>query len=145
MRTVVYPLPGAADAAVKGQSAQQQSDNYGDKLVKYIPAEVIAFFLPAYTLAAKLQNLWWVGWLILVLSTLALIGYLLLRSDQNNPPHWYFYILSVGAFLAWAVGTSSAGVDLFHLDQSEITGKLIVMGAVFLIPLVDELLTRYLP
>lgn len=140
VRTVVYPSAKQALPA----AVVQQPDSFGDKLVKYIPAEVIGFFLPAYALATKLTGHKWVGWAILVLSSLGLVGYLLIRADKNNPPRPYFYLLSVAAFLAWVVGTSSAGGDLFCLDQPEITGKLIVMGAVFLIPLADELLTRYL-
>ena len=106
---------------------------------------MIGFFLPAYALVQRLEGLWWVGWVVFVTSALGLGGYLFIQSDKDKPPRWYFYLLSILAFVAWAVGTSSAGAELFKLPQPEITGKLIVMAAVFLVPLVDELLTRLIP
>jgi membrane protein DedA with SNARE-associated domain len=155
VRHVVYPsahqtkiAPELAAAAAAAED-QQQPDGYGDKLVKYIPAEVIAFFLPAYALAAKLdhfkEDLEWIGWLLVVGAAFGAVGYLLVKADKSKPPRWYFYPLSVLAFLGWAVGTSTAVAELFDLTQPDITGKLIVMAAVFVIPLIDELLTRYLP
>lgn len=144
VRTVVHPSKARAPVAPEGAQVQQPPDTFGDKLVKYIPAEVIAFFLPAFALARALK-LEWVDWLVLALAAFGLVGYLLIKADKTHPPRPYFYLLSLVAFFAWAAGTSSAGEDLFCFSQPDITGKLIVMGAVFLVPLVDELLTRYLP
>ena len=51
------------------------------------------------------------------------------------------------SFLAWACGTSTVGTDLFNWPtaSAEATGKLIVTSAVFLIPLLDGLLTKLFP
>ncbi len=161
VRTVVYrqpvqaqnPIPEMANPRTSNvdppppPASTAPKDEFGDKLVKYIPAEVIAFFLPAYALAksADPAGLAWLPYALVVVAGLGLVGYLLIRAPKDNPPRWYFYVLSVVAFLAWIAGTSAAGADVFHLVQVEITGKLILMAAVFAIPLLDELLTRFLP
>jgi hypothetical protein len=45
--------------------------------------------------------------------------------------------------LAWALGTSSVGQDLANLP--DYVSKLAVLSAVFLVLMIDELLTKYLP
>jgi uncharacterized membrane protein AbrB (regulator of aidB expression) len=152
VRNVVYPsrLQARMSDKVAGVAAdaedQQQPDDYGDKLVKYIPAEVIAFFLPAYALAAKLNNFSdRIGWLLVGIAVLGTVGYLLVKADKTKPPRWYFYLLAVLAFLGWAIGTTTEVAELFNLPQPELSGKLVVFVTVFFVPLVDGLLTRYLP
>lgn len=149
IRTVVYPTPGSHAAEV--QPADTPRDSYGDKLVKYIPAEVIGFYVPAYALAKQVGTQGngaqgnWAQWVVLALCTLGTVGYLFVRANQEKPPRWYFYLLSSLAFLAWALGTSMAGSELFQLENADVLGKLIVTAAVFLIPLIDDLLTKLLP
>ncbi len=153
VRTVVYPphsrstSPRAAAAPAQADDGGgQQPDDYGDKLVKYIPAEVIAFFLPAYALAAKLTDFSdRIGWLLVGVAVLGTVGYLLVKADKTKPPRLYFYILAVFAFLGWAIGTTTEVAELFKLPQPELSGKLVVFVTIFVVPLVDELLTRYLP
>jgi len=127
-RTIVYPVAGA-----KGGEA----DTWGDKLVKYIPAEVIAFYVPMYALVESAQP--WAAWLVLGLGALGTLGYLRVFLVPPGPPRFYFYVLSVVAFAAWAVGTSSIGSRLWHMPTwaEEVT----ILAAVFLIPLTDELAT----
>lgn len=141
IRTVVHSAPirpqGAEDADI------QTKDNYSDKLVKYIPAEVIAFYLPMYTyvLSSVTVN----GavtsktplFVVLLISLLGVVGYMYVRRSPTT--NWYFYALSAVAFLAWAIGTSSVGQNLFGLP--ELYNKVILMTGIFLVPMFDELLS----
>ena len=144
-RTIVYPLPPhsnrAAMAAAGNPQPASPPDRYGDKLVKYIPAEVIGFYVSVYALVQ--QKGIWAQVLILVVCLFGTIGYLLMRADPAHPPRMYFYVLAVVAFLAWALGTSTLGQDTVNLP--DYISKLAVLSAVFLVPMIDELLTKYLP
>ena len=152
-RTVVYPSPATqkipADPAVEAVTSPttetSKEDGFGDKLVKYIPAEVIAFYVSGYILAGQLGKA--AQWVVLAACLLGTAAYLFVRADKVNPPRWYFYVLAIISFLAWAVGTSTAGADLFMwpTNKAEIMGKFIVTAAVFLVPLTDELLTKLFP
>lgn len=160
-RTIVYPSATQNKAAqtkgsevrADGNESTQSGDDYGDKLVKYIPGEVLAFFLPAWALFANEgtseaeSTMTW-RWIVFFVALVATVGYLLLRAPKQGetpaPPPWYFYVLSALAFVAWAIGTTDAGQVLFCLS-SEVGSKFIIMAAVLLIPMIDGLLTRYLP
>lgn len=153
-RTVVYPSPVtqrtltevmAPDTVAPQMNEPPKADGFADKLLKYIPAEVIAFFVSGYVLAGQLGKT--AEWVVLVVCLLGTPAYLFVIADKVKPPRWYFYVLAMLSFLAWAAGTSTVGDDLFHwsTDKPEILGKFIISAAVFLIPLTDELLTRLLP
>lgn len=86
-----------------------------------------------------------IGWLLVGVAVLGTVGYLLVRADKAKPPRWYFYPLAVAAFLGWAIGTTIEVAELFNLSQPELSGKLVIMATIFVVPLIDELLTRYLP
>ncbi len=141
IRTVVHSAPIRPEADTDPDV--QTKDNYSDKLVKYIPAEVIAFYLPMYTyvLSSVTEN----GeitsktplFVVLVISLLGLVGYMYVRRSSTT--NWYFYALSAVAFLAWAIGTSPVGQNLF--DLPELYNKVILMTGIFLVPMFDELLS----
>ena len=152
-RSVVYPTRTTQKTTPESTPAGSQAtsnggdpgDGFGDKLLKYIPAEVIAFYVTGYVLAGMVNEL--VQWVVLVSGFLGTAGYLIARADTAKPPKWYFYLLAAASFLAWACGTSTVGTDLFNWPtaSAEATGKLIVTSAVFLIPLLDGLLTKLFP
>jgi len=137
-RTIVYPR-AAKRAAAAGGSASAP-DELSEKLLKYIPGEVIAFYVPIYALVPKEPA--WGRWLILALAALGGLGYLIARADKTAPPRFYFYVLAVVAFLAWALGTSTVGTDLWALPDW--VNRVAIPAAVFLVPMVDEVLTRLL-
>lgn len=131
IRTAVYPpKPGSKGSALP--------DEWGDKIVKYIPAEVLAFYIPAWALV-ETQSLG--SWFVFFVGLFGTIAYLLVRADRANPPRWYFYALAAAAFIAWVIGTTTSGAVLFHLP--EWSAEVTVLGAVFLIPLIDEIVTKY--
>ncbi len=139
-RTIVYPPRRVAGGQVA--AAGETGDPYTEKVAKYVPAEVLGFFLPA-TVLANNNNI-----LLLACFIVGLIGtplYLFTTSsgqpDEKKPrPHFYF--LALIAFAAWAVGTSGITARFFGLDTNAATFVLAV--AVFLIPGLDQLVTKFL-
>jgi hypothetical protein len=149
IRTVLYPSKDAVTEPVLQAAigaSDQPPDDYRAKLVKYIPAEVIGFFIPAYALVSRngsdtsASGSATAQIVVVVVSLVGLVGYLYVSSAKERPPRLFYYVLSILAFLAWAVGTSSVGQDVFHLPER--LNEFTVLVAVFLIPMVDELLTR---
>lgn len=142
-RFIRYPrAPGAVVAATS------TTDGYAGKLVKYIPGEVIAFFTPISALigaagssnsSAAGSN---TGWLIAVtvVGALAAPAYVFVGAAASVRP--YTYVLSTVAFVAWAFGVSppldaAAGLSAVAVGVS--------LGcAVFLIPLIDQVVTKVL-
>jgi hypothetical protein len=115
-----------------------QPDAYKDKLLKYVPAETVAVFLPAYALARTQGTT--AAVVTTLVALLGSLGYLRLRASPTAPPRWFFYALSGVAFLGWALGTSSLGRDV--LGWSDALSSLVVLGTVFLVPLADEAFER---
>jgi hypothetical protein len=109
-------------------------------LTKYIPGEVIAFFLPAYSLVQPEGRT--MQWLTLVIGMVGAVIYLVARTDRQTPPRWYFYVLSGLAFPAWAIGTTTVGSDLWGISPGVSTYTALVTA--FLVPAIDEALTRVL-
>lgn len=152
-RTVVYAFPAVHQTRVKTLSASTteskneptSKDGFEGKLLKYIPAEVIAFYVSVYVMADRLGHT--AKWGVLIAGLFGTGAYLFIRADKAKPPKWFFYVLAMVSFFAWAVGTSTVGADLFRWpsDTAEFMGKFILTAAVFLIPLTDELLTKLLP
>jgi len=117
-----------------------QEDGYVDKLIKYVPAEVVAVFAPLSAVLASRRGLL----IILALACLlATPGYLFLTA-QNKPadlkPLPHYYVLATIAFAAWALGVSTALDSVLNLGTLEV--GLILGLSVLLIPLVDGLLAK---
>lgn len=109
-------------------------DTYAERLVKYIPAEAMAFFLPTYALADSDA----IRWLVLLLATAGDLVLLALsaaaarrgivaETETQRQARRYSYVLSIVAFFAWAVGTSDLGVQLFGLTEE--VGRIILFGS----------------
>lgn len=136
-RTVVPPVAfRAPDGA-----APVGGDSLPERLVKYVPAETLAFFVPLAASIGTHRH----GLLIaaLVAGLVGTIGYLWLAAQRAKPderPLPHFYVLAATAFLCWAVGTSANVSALVRIDQT--TAGVILGFAVFLVPLLDEVLIR---
>jgi len=133
-RTVVPP------ARMRGPDPSAGGDAFAERLVKYVPAETLAFFVPAAALLGTGHRPWLI--VALVIGVLGTAGYLLQATpkDPDERPRPHYYVLACVAFLSWAIGTTPAVAALIHLDQ---TGAAFVLAAaVFLIPLADGLLNR---
>lgn len=134
------PPSGAAAGGPPGGGPPSGEDGYLDKLVKYVPAEVVAVFAPT---AAVLGNRHGLLIALAIVCLLATPGYLFLTA-QNQPanlqPLPHYYVLATIAFVAWALGVSQDLDKLFGLDG--IVVAFILTAAVVLIPLVDGLLAK---
>lgn len=120
---------------------EPEADSYSERLVKFVPAEVLAFFVPA---AANWADDDTALAVICIVGLIATPLYLWLRArdlDEKRQGHlaWYF-TLSTVAFAAWALGTSAASSELLGLSPR--TGTLILTLAAFLIPLLDEVFDK---
>ncbi len=137
-RTIVYPSRLAG--ALETDRAGKPTDSYLEKLTKYVPAEVLGFFMPAAALVSENTALLIV---CLVIGAAATPGYLWLTSQTQpaaNRPRWFFYVLAVIAFLAWTASASEPVTNMLGLQQN--VAGFILMAAVFVIPFADQLLTR---
>ena len=115
-------------------------DSFPERLVKYVPAETLAFFVPvAALLGSDRRALLIVALLVGVVGT---VGYLLQTapSGPDERPRPHYYVLACLAFLAWAIATTPAVADLIHLDH--VGAAFVLAVAVFLIPIADALLNR---
>ena len=119
-------------------------DDYITKLIKYVPAEVVAAFTGLTAAAAAVGDnaVWW----IFAIGILATVGYYY-RSAYKLPPtdrpRPYFYVLSVVAFVIWSLAVNESIRGLFDMD-ARVSEFFLVVGA-FLIPFVDEMLTIFYP
>jgi hypothetical protein len=80
---------------------------------------------------------------VVVAGLAGTVGYLWLAAQRVDPqerPRPHFYVLAGLAFLCWALGTNAAVSALIHVDQQ--TGAVALGLAVFLIPMLDEILLR---
>ena len=125
---------GPGDGA-GGEPAKLPTDDYLAKLVKYIPAEVIAFFTPIAAFLGDNDGP------ILVLALAGAAGTLIwiyansLKVPREQAARWFTYLLGVLAFAAWALGISSglrAAVGI-----SDDWAGVILAIAVFILPGLD--------
>jgi hypothetical protein len=135
-RTVVPPvrLRGAARETAGG-------DGLPERLVKYVPAETLAFFVPLAPIVGPDRDALLV--VVVVAALIGTVGYLWLNGSRLEPderPRPHFYALAGLAFLAWALGISTLVQDLVGVD--EIAAAVVLAVAVFLIPLIDGVLSR---
>ena len=160
-RTVVYPRTTAVPSSqgartrvpagrTRGLEAEEPPtpsaspptpvDGYVDKLIKYVPAEVVAIFAP---LSAALASRHGLLMILAVICLVATPGYLFLTAQDKSAdlqPLPHYYVLATIAFAAWALGVSTELGSIVKLDAVEV--GLILGGSVLLIPLIDGLLAR---
>jgi len=136
MRVPRYPT--AAGALEGGQT--NPPDGFPEKLAKYVPAEVLAFYVPALGLTGVRTD----HVALLLLTAVGVVGtvlYLVVAARKqpgSNAPVW-FYALAALAFLGWAIGTVPEVAGLTGLSAGVVS--LVLPISVFLIPGIDEAIT----
>lgn len=161
------PQEGMIRSVVHGE----YEDRYAAKLVKYIPAEVLAAFIPLVALAAKASSgpdSAWV-WTTIGIGAVAVVGYhrwqstdvlkenlraahapgsdefwderRLTRELEKRQPHSYFYLLAVVAFAAWALVTALPVREAVGVSSAQ--AEYIVGAVTFVLPLVDATLDHF--
>lgn len=136
-RAVVPPNPRSAAR----RSDSPPSDGLPEKLVKYVPAETLAFFVPTSAVLGSDHDA--VLAAAIAIGAVGTAGYLWLAARNESPdrrPRRHFYPLAVVAFLCWALGTSANVMDMVGIDA---TASGAILGfAIFLVPLADGLLNE---
>lgn len=137
-RTVVPPVRfrGEKESGVGG-------DDFPVRMAKYVPAETLAFFVPAAAWIGSGNNAALTA--VVLIGLLGTIGYLWLagqRAEPDERPLPHFYALAGLAYLCWTVGVSSHAAALVHLDAT--VGGVVLTAAVFLIPMLDDVGNRLL-
>ena len=134
-RTVV---PGRKREQRRTGVAADAGDPLPDRLIKFVPAETLAFFVPAAAALGSDRD----GLLItaVVVGAIGTAGYLWTRrpSDPTEQPRPIFYGLAVAAFVAWALTTAPSFASMLGLD--DVATGFILLAAIFLIPLADTIL-----
>jgi hypothetical protein len=129
---------------VRVRGGGDSGDGLSEKLVKYVPAETLAFFVPISAGLGSSRD--GVLLLVIIVAAVGTVGYLWTNGRtlaMDKRPRSHFYLLAVIAFLAWALGTNANVADLVGMDTT-VAG--VVLGcAIFLIPLVDEVITTVRP
>ncbi len=133
--------PGVGVAVAAGE----QRDSYTSKLVKYIPAEIVAAYL-ALSGGFVTLNSPWAPWLSLVwVATLAVltavwIPYATSDETQKIPAHPFQTYSAIVAFLVWAFALGGAWLKLLPQELQTVQpviGSMAVTAATLFIPLVD--------
>jgi len=134
------PPPAAAAApAAPSPSAPAAADTIPTKLVKYVPVEVVTVFAAGFAAFNPTGDWIWFG-----LAAGALVNILYLfttaaSSAKTTPrPPVYFYVLSAGAFVVWAIATITSLQTAMHLSTDK-AAYILVAGA-FGVPLLDSFL-----
>ena|SRR5439155_11676496 len=145
-RTIVYA--SAATATTRGLTAggttTDKGDGYTERLSKYIPAEVLAGFIPLVGLAAGRNGLLLAAFGVGLAATLLYL-YVHARQlpDPGERPRWFFYLFAGIAFVAWAFGTSEPVAGLFGVDP--VLARFALAIAAFALPVADLTIDLSLP
>lgn len=125
-------------------TATDAKDGFLEKLAKYVPAESITLTLLAFAaLVPSGADVWWLVAAGGVANVLYLFGTALVTRKQTPMPRWYFYPLSAGALVLWAIAVievvgKEAGIGGTNAEAQK---TFVIAVAAFLIPLLDEILT----
>lgn len=135
-RSIIYgkaPHVDEEEPAKRGEPKPKDTSEYGDKLAKYIPAEVLAFFVPAVAVFTSNISLWAI---FVIAAVFTPIYVWIISKREKEPQRWFTYIIAIAAFLVWAFGTTQVGTALFGFSSTA-TAFVLAVG-VFVIPALDE-------
>ena len=113
----------------------EKADSYTDRLLKYIPAEVIALYVTfdsiirANASEASSNNI--IYWIIFIFC---LLGTILFLRKMNNVKSVVQILISLGALTVWVFTLGGPFEDLSWYE--ELYGALLLPAYTFLIPLI---------
>ena len=116
-RTIVPPPLAPAAGGPGGRIRLDGGDDLSTKLVKYVPAETLAFFVPAAgRLGTSRSALLFAAVAAGAIGTVGWLWYKGSSLPAEKRPLPHYYVLSVIAFLIWALVTAPNLAVLVHLD-----------------------------
>ncbi|WP_117213184.1 hypothetical protein [Allorhizocola rhizosphaerae] len=128
------------------RNAQEEAiggDQFSVRLAKYVPAETLAFFVPvAAALGAEHNKMLVAALVVGLVGTVLYLWLAAQRAEPDERPLPHFYFLAAAAYLCWTVGTSPNVAALIQLNAT--VGGVVLTGAVFLVPMLDEVGNRLL-
>lgn len=109
------------------------NDDYATRLVKYVPAETVAFAAVFTTFDLPDWGLW-------ILFVIALVATPIFYAQLGWQP-LFGRALTVAAAAVWIIGTTSFGTDVLGLSYA--AAKVILATGTFLTPAADLLVQRW--
>jgi hypothetical protein len=127
-------------------------DSFGDKVVKYVPVELLALFNLVYLACPKSKNgdkpadKRYIHTIILLLFCGLTPLYFLARGAATEVPGkrlGYFLPLTAMSFVGWTLGTTTFLQDMLgDKGVDDVVPVAILVCTIFLVPLVDEGISR---
>jgi hypothetical protein len=122
---------GAAAAAPQGE----EFNSYLDRLMKMIPAEVIALYLVGAGMIPEGQSIAIAGWAIVCLAGVVVLRvYGTADAANHKPADWTHTLICAGAFVLW-IYSIGGPFTAFNVHVPWL-GSLFVLAYTFFIPLV---------
>lgn len=117
------------------------ADGFLAKLVKYVPVEGLAPFLPLAATAGDAVVRLWITFIVALIVGVVLIAVQVKKSKKRS--RGWFWPFVVIAFAAWTVGASEAFRDMLNVSE-EAGGWFLGLTAAAL-PLLDSGLETLMP
>lgn len=122
-----------------------RSDDYLSKIAKYVPAEMITLATLGFAAFSWTGGTLWVVVSIgAALNVVYLLSVALGQADKVPPPPFYFYVLSIAAFLLWTMATIDPVQKAAGIRGEDVeTKKTFVLAlAAFIVPALDTVAAR---
>jgi hypothetical protein len=126
------------------EGTQEGRDSYLEKIAKYVPVEIVtlttlavAAFQPAGS------TIWWIVLGGALANALYFLG-TALAATTTPLPRWYFYPLTIIAYVIWAAAIIPEFGDKVGIggDNAEAEQTFALALAAFLVPLLDSIFTN---
>ncbi|WP_340110989.1 hypothetical protein [Maribellus mangrovi] len=119
-----------------GSKPTEKEDTYSDRLMKYIPAEIIALYLTFDTIIRSAQtqpdSIGVINWIIFFFCFLAII---LVLVKKDNVKSLVQISISLGAFIVWIFALGGPFKETFDWYR-ELYGALLLPAYTFLVPFI---------
>lgn len=135
--SAIAPVSALSAAPADSAPVSQQADTYLTKLVKYIPAEIIAVYIFISGILKSLEAsaaLQWVAFaLLLVLTPLYMWR---VTQDKTKPPAWAQIIIASFSFAVWVFAVGGPFVTLPWYNT--LYGSLLVAVYTLVVPMISN-------
>lgn len=126
------------ESQLQSSGKSSDVDSYLDKVMKYIPSETVGVWITIKTMVSGNNNIpeSTILWGIFIVCLLLTFGYIrLLPSQPNNKPTVKQTLISVGAFIVWAIAIG--GQPFISIDWYEpVYGSILMVLYTATIPLI---------